>query len=205
MTPQNSRQDVMKPEPRKTRVYAESAKTDFLVYGLILSIAIFFASAGVAYFARFILFKPSGQLAEIPPILWISTAILLTGGHLLRRALHFIRREKQRQFINNLTWAFSFSLLFCLVQTYGLTQLLAQHGQLPQENATGIASAFLLILLHTCHFLVGVITLGYVLYHAKQGRYDHEYYNGVKLSAVYWRFLDIVWLMMLAMFWLSTQ
>lgn len=195
----------MKPEPRKTRVYPESARTNFLVYGLMLSVSIFFIAAGIAYFFRFVFAEQAGKPGSLPPILWISTATLLIGGHFLRRAIYFIRREKQQLFVNRLTWAFVFSLLFCLFQTKGLSELLISHRQLPSENATGIASIILLIFLHTCHFLVGVITLGYVLYHAKQGRYDHEYYNGVKLSAIYWRFLDIIWLVMMAMFWFSSR
>ena len=46
----------------------------------------------------------------------------------------------------------------------------------------------------------GLTTLGIVLgvttAHALHGRYDHENYTGVKSAAMYWHFLDVVWIIM---------
>lgn len=48
-----------------------------------------------------------------------------------------------------------------------------------------------------------MVVLFRVVLEAMRGRFDHEFYAGVKLCAVYWRFLDVVWLVMLATFTIS--
>jgi cytochrome c oxidase subunit 3 len=49
---------------------------------------------------------------------------------------------------------------------------------------------------HALHVLGGLIGLGVTTAHAFQGRYDHENYVGVKSAAMYWHFLDGVWIIM---------
>jgi len=46
------------------------------------------------------------------------------------------------------------------------------------------------------HVVGGLIYLMMVLLKAYAGRYDHERYTGVRHAAMYWHFLDIVWLVM---------
>jgi heme/copper-type cytochrome/quinol oxidase subunit 3 len=60
--------------------------------------------------------------------------------------------------------------------------------------------AFCLILLHAAHVIGGVVALWVVTVKAMKDRYDHENYQGVRHAAVYWHFLDIVWVAMLAVF-----
>jgi heme/copper-type cytochrome/quinol oxidase subunit 3 len=56
------------------------------------------------------------------------------------------------------------------------------------------------VLIHALHVLGGVIYLAIVTQRALAGRYDHEHYTGVKHAAMYWHFLDLVWLMMFGTF-----
>ena len=62
---------------------------------------------------------------------------------------------------------------------------------------------FVLILLHALHFLGGMVGLTVVTVRGWAGRYDHEYHAGVRLCAVYWRFLDVVWIALFAAFLLT--
>jgi heme/copper-type cytochrome/quinol oxidase subunit 3 len=55
---------------------------------------------------------------------------------------------------------------------------------------------FFLILVHALHVVGGLVGLSVTTAHALQGRYDHERYGGVKHAAMYWHFLDAVWLVM---------
>ncbi len=189
-------------ESRRTRVYPAAARTTFLVYGLIVSITIFFLAASVAYLSRFAAINVTVSRPPFPVILWFSTATLFLGSYFLRRAYRMIRRERQQPFLFSLKIACGLGGIFCLLQTIGMMQLLSLYRQLDTQDAGSIASILLLVLLHMVHFLAGCIALGFVTWRACRGRYDHEYYNDVKLAAVYWRFLDIVWILMLVMFWL---
>ena len=55
---------------------------------------------------------------------------------------------------------------------------------------------FMLILLHALHVVGGIIYLIMVQVGAVSGLYDHESHAPVKHAAIYWHFLDIVWILM---------
>ena len=59
---------------------------------------------------------------------------------------------------------------------------------------------FVLAMLHALHVVGGMIGMGIVFVRAWQGRYDHESYFAIRFSALYWHFLDVVWLLMLVAF-----
>ena len=63
---------------------------------------------------------------------------------------------------------------------------------------------FTLILVHALHFVAGMVALSIVTWRGLHGRYDHEYHAGVKLCAVYWRFMDVVWIGLFAIFLATT-
>lgn len=73
-----------------------------------------------------------------------------------------------------------------------------------QPTATRLEGLlFVLILLHALHFVAGMIGLTVVTVRGLAGRYDHEYHGGVRLCAVYWRFLDVVWIALFGVFLLT--
>ena len=55
---------------------------------------------------------------------------------------------------------------------------------------------FVLVLLHAAHVLGGIIALLRTGQQASRGVYDHEHYQPVRHVALYWHFLDAVWLAM---------
>jgi cytochrome c oxidase subunit III len=57
---------------------------------------------------------------------------------------------------------------------------------------------------HALHFVVGLMLLAIVVWRGFQGRFDHEYHLGLKLCAIYWHFLDVIWLVMMAVFLVVT-
>ncbi len=194
----------MSVDTSRTRIYPDFAKTSFLVYALIVSIAVFFLATFIAYATRFI-FSSSflTNTPALPRLLWWSTGVLFLGSHFLFRAYSLVRREKQKAFRIVLTISFLLGGLFCIIQSIGITQLTYMHWEQSNHQTGSIASVILLVFLHAAHFVAGYIALGYVLLQAYRGRYDHEYANGVRLAAIYWRFLDVIWLCMLTLFWFA--
>lgn len=189
--------------PVKTRVYPEFAKTSFLVYGLIVSIGIFFVGAIVAYLGRFVFSSHPITPVTIPPILWLNTCLLLLGSHLLYRGYRAVRREQLRRFRRCLCASLTIAFLFCVLQSIGMYELLEQHWQQASRTSGSVAAVLLMVFLHVAHFFAGLLGLAFVTFQAFQGRYDHEYHNGVRLVALYWRFLDVVWLLLLWLFYVT--
>ncbi len=88
-----------------------------------------------------------------------------------------------------------------VIQVPSLLSLLNEHlayqEQLRETMNLGLmpqGMIFFLIIVHAAHLIGGLIPLGIVTHHAFRSRYDHEAYNPVKYVAMYWHFLDVVWL-----------
>lgn len=64
----------------------------------------------------------------IPPILWLSTALLFLGSLTIQRAVFFVRHEKQQQFRNCLNLTFLLGGAFFVIQALGLFQVLRRHS-----------------------------------------------------------------------------
>ncbi|QDT64841.1 cytochrome c oxidase subunit 3 [Calycomorphotria hydatis] len=184
----------------------DARKRSLLAMWLFLaSLAMFFVSSVVLYLvARYVLVDKA-QPVHLPWQFWLSTAVLLLGGYSANRAVDLVRRERQEDFRAYFTTATCLGFIFCAIQTFGMMKLLDAHFAIEQAGRSPLNGIlFVMIFLHAVHFIVGLSIQVYVNVRAFQGRYDHEYYQGVRLSAIYWRFLDIVWLVMLATFWFTS-
>jgi heme/copper-type cytochrome/quinol oxidase subunit 3 len=140
----------------------------------------------------------------LPPLLWGSTASLVAGGIVLRRALREIRRYDRPAFRRSLRLALGGGVLFLVVQTPALAQLLARHGAEAPVVVGGAMPGllFFLILLHALHVVGGLVALGWVALraHADPRSYTPDYHTPVRYTVMYWGFLETVWLAMLAVF-----
>lgn len=145
---------------------------------------------------------------HLPHTLWLSTALVLLASATIQLAVAAIRRERQDRLRAWLIVTLLVGIAFCIVQTPALGSLVHQHfEQLRAYDLAGGYRAgasvnplfgliFIFILIHAAHVLGGIVQLVIVTRGAFLGRYDHEYYNPVKHAAMYWHFLDVVWLVM---------
>lgn len=195
----------------------------------LAALTMLFASALLGYFLiRLRLSAAAASASTTPPplrlpwLLWISTLLLLGSSLAMQRALTAVRRERQRAFRAALLTATGLAVAFVVVQAPALLQLLDRHAQLrslaaagaPQLGAApgaapgaGAAATlygliFFLVLLHALHVLGGLVVAGVLLGGAWRNRYDHEHHAPVRHAALYWHFLDIVWLVMFLSLWL---
>jgi heme/copper-type cytochrome/quinol oxidase subunit 3 len=123
-------------------------------------------------------------------------------------AVAAVRRERQRAFRGWLAATLGIAAAFVLVQAPSLGSILVSHlDQLRAaagSAAEGVARPpmallgliFFLIVVHALHVVGGIVALGWVLYRAGQNAYDHEHYLPIRHTALYWHFLDVVWLVM---------
>jgi cytochrome c oxidase subunit III len=138
---------------------------------------------------------------HIPSGLWISTAVMLMSSYTIHLALRAIQQERQEVFRRCLVATAALAALFLVIQVPSLMTLLGEHmdyrERLRDQANLGLMPyglVFFLIVVHALHLLGGVIPLGVVTYHAWRNRYDHESHNPVRYVAMYWHFLDVVWL-----------
>jgi heme/copper-type cytochrome/quinol oxidase subunit 3 len=142
----------------------------------------------------------SPNRVELPDAIWGSTAVLFAGGICIQRAVAAIRLERVAAFRTYLVVTLVLALAFLAIQFPCLWVILQRFRALDPKNGGMFGLAFCLILLHAAHVIGGVVALWVVTVKAMKDRYDHENYQGVRHAAVYWHFLDIVWVAMLAVF-----
>lgn len=66
-------------------------------------------------------------------------------------------------------------------------------GVTPSSNAAG-AIFFMMTGMHAVHVVTGLIFLGVVLRNGSRGLYSAEKHWPVEAAAVYWHFVDVVWI-----------
>ena len=141
---------------------------------------------------------PALGTVHLPHLLWLSTALMLLGSVTIHRALAAVRRERQAQLRQSLVMTCLLAVAFCTVQTPALWKLLQTHRAAAMQGTFLYGLIAFLILIHALHVLGGIIGLTVTTAHAFQNRYDHENYAGVKHAAMYWHFLEAVWVVMFA-------
>ncbi|MFN4243265.1 MAG: heme-copper oxidase subunit III [Tepidisphaerales bacterium] len=168
----------------------------------LASLAMLFFSSMVGYVVIRLTGKTQPELfsVRLPAWLWLSTVVVLAGSVTIHKALTSIRLERQRETLRWLRVTLGLAVLFCVVQTPGMIALLNQHQALQQAETPNhlFGLIFFLVLVHALHVVGGVVGLAFVTWKAGRGAYDHEHYVGIRHSAMYWHFLDGVWIVMFA-------
>jgi cytochrome c oxidase subunit 3 len=181
---------------------ASGGPVSFAMRLLIGSLAVLFAASIVGYLVTRA--RLDGGEVVIPPLLWASTAALLISGGVLElasRRLHGGRADTARPL---LLAASVGSVVFLALQTPALMQLLAAHPAALEAGNPLLGFVFFLVLLHALHVVGGVVALAVVLWRTRNRRPTADQDGpAVRQTARYWHFLDLVWVVMFAVFLLG--
>lgn len=177
-----------------------------LGFGLfILSLTMFFVASLIGYgIVRFASEAPMAPIDAFPLSLGISTLSMFGLSYAMHRAVLSVRRERQ-SFLRFWLWvATGTAAIFMVFQTYGLHALLDMHSQAINEGSSKqFGLMFFLVFVHALHVIGGIAFLTRVLIRARRGDFDHEKHWAVDICAMYWHFLDVVWIVMLSTFLLT--
>ena len=173
----------------------------------LASLGVFFAACMVLY-AIYVLLRIAPQAGEIQPFylprsFLLTTVNLVAISVLLHLSVGAIRRERRVDFARYLILSAILAVVFLAMQGSGLTWMV----QAMQQRGPGISSlyglTFVLVVLHALHVVGGAAGMVFLMFGLARGSYDHERYFPVRFCAMYWHFLDGVWIFMLASFALA--
>jgi cytochrome c oxidase subunit 3 len=145
---------------------------------------------------------PEG-LPPLPSGLWASTALILLSSGTIQWAVVAIRKGNQPGMLRGLLATTALGVGFLVLQTVNWWRMVAVDRVL----ATGSLYAFtfyVLTGLHALHVVGGLIPLGITTRRARAGAYSWAGYQGVRLTAMYWHFLDVVWVVLFAVLLLTS-
>lgn len=174
---------------------------------LLISLGVFFLSSLILY-AVYVLLRLSPEVGKIIPFYLprgfvLTTVILIAISVLLHMAVGAVREERHTDFQRYTVLALILSLAFFGTQGTGLfwmvNQLLQPHPTM--VNLYGFT--MFLVVVHALHVIGGVAGLVFIFFGMLKNAYDHERNFPVRFCAIYWHFLDIVWVIMLGCFGLA--
>ena len=175
------------------------------MYLFLAALFMLFAASILGYILiRSSVYRKAPTVAvEVPKALWISTVIVVVASVTIQLAVHELRREHQAAFRRWLVATMLLAIAFVIVQTPSMVLLLEKQRQLVQKHLALYGLIFVLILLHALHVVGGIVALAWTTRQASRNAYDHENYHPVGRVALYWHFLDGVWLVMFFTFLLD--
>ena len=121
------------------------------------------------------------------------TFLLVCSSVTMVEALAGFRAGNQAKLRNFLMLTILGGILFLSCQAYEWTHLI-EHGQSIQRDNFG-ATFFILTGFHGMHVFSGVVYLSCLLVRALLGKYENPHNNEIEIGALYWHFVDLIWIL----------
>lgn len=139
------------------------------------------------------------DLPTLPRGLWISTLILLVSSGTMQWATFALQRNDQLQLSAGMILTFALGIGFLIMQTIcwlGWLTPVVERWSASGEYRFALTSFYLLTGLHALHVIGGLIPMAVVTRRAIAGKYSPQEDAGVRHTAMYWHFLDAVWVVL---------
>jgi len=136
---------------------------------------------------------PPANAPALPHLLWLSTALLLGCSAAIHSALAAIRRGDRQGLERRLMGTAGLATLFLACQAVGWFQF--YDAAVFESHLYGF-SFYVLTGLHAAHVIGGIVALVVVLVMTYRGSYSRAHHTGIRNTAIYWHFLDAVWLVL---------
>ncbi len=188
--------ETIKPKkvnPHAAEIKAATRKTAKpLLYIGIISIIMLFAGLTSAYIVR----ADNGNwlVFHLPDIAIISTCILVTSSLTLLMAQMAIKKNNIKLTSLGLFLTLVLGIAFFYTQVEAWKQLTVQGIYFVGKYANASGSfLYFIALLHMIHMSGGIIALVVSLTKSLLKKYSSSDYLGIELTAIYWHFLDLLW------------
>lgn len=131
----------------------------------------------------------------LPAAFWGSTAVMLLSSLTFHLAKKAIQKDNRNLTTTLLLATFGLGLIFVFLQYTGFYQLIAA-GLYPTGPTSTVTSSFIfvVVLLHFVHLFGGLVSLLIIIYNHFKQKYNSTQTLGIELGAMFWHFLDFLWL-----------
>ena len=182
---------AMHPEEHKSRT-ARSYKL-LLLFAMISMIMMF---AGLT--SAFVVSKSRADWLKdfkLPTAFYFSTAVIIgcsISFHLAKKA---IQKNNQKATTSLLFGTLVLGIIFVVLQFIGFGQIV-ESGYYFTGAASSITTTFLYIVtvMHLLHLAGGLVALLIIIFKQLKGKYNATDTLGIELGAMYWHFLDLLWI-----------
>jgi len=151
-----------------------------------------------------------------------NTIVLIVSSLTMAMAVYYSQKGERRKLVGFLTITLVLGLVFLVIKYFeykvkiethlfpavGLyhPEPTGDHGvplNLQQPVRVFLWIYFLMTGLHALHMIVGAGILTTLIIMAKKGRFTKNYNSPVEISGLYWHFVDIVWIFLFPLLYLT--
>jgi len=131
---------------------------------------------------------------QLPIAFYFSTAAIIACSITFHLAKKSIQKDNQKATTTFLLATLALGILFIILQFVGFGQIV-ENGYYFTGSESSITTTFLYIvtLVHLLHLAGGIISLLIIIYNHFKQKYNSTQTLGIELGAMYWHFLDILW------------
>ncbi len=163
----------------------------------LASLAVLFGSSIIGYVSiRVLGIDEPLDMPALPRGLWLSTVLLLLSSVTMQHAVIAVRRGRIGAMRAELVATTALAVAFLAVQVVcwaaWAEPMRAAIGQTEQRFL--LTAFYVLTGLHALHVIGGLVPLIVITRRAAAGRYTPERHAGITYTAMYWHFLDGMWL-----------
>ena len=176
----------------ESQIKKEVVNKNMLYIG-IFSILMLFAGLTSAY----VVAQGDGRWIEfeLPFMFWVSSGIILISSATMNWALISVKTNNYKNLKIALLITIFLGLAFCVTQFLGWRELLGAGIFFAGKTSNpGGSFIYLLSGVHLIHIVSGLIYLGVIYSKSVKNAYNANNYGGVRNSALYWHFLDALWI-----------
>ncbi|KIM09765.1 MAG: cytochrome oxidase subunit III [Sulfurovum sp. FS06-10] len=139
---------------------------------------------------------------QLPSAFLISTISILVSSLSFYGALQSMKKGNHKQTTILLLSTLGLGIAFIFLQFKGFSQVI-ESGYFFTGSESNITTSFLYIavLVHIAHLFGGIISLLIVIYNHYKQKYNSAQTLGIELSAMYWHFMDFIWVYLFLFFY----
>jgi cytochrome c oxidase subunit 3 len=139
---------------------------------------------------------------DLPNAFYISTILIVVSSITFMLAKFFIKKNNRKLTTLFLVSTLVLGLGFMFFQLEGFKELLNANLFFTGEQST-VKSSFIYGITgaHLAHVLAGIIVLLVVFYNHITNKYSSINFLGLELGAIFWHFLDILWIYLFLFFY----
>jgi cytochrome c oxidase subunit 3 len=166
-----------------------------LLYWSMASMVIFFA----AFCSYYIVIHGNGNWLtfNLPSLFYVSTAIIIVSSGTMYWAQQAIKSNNTAAVKIGLMLTFLLGLTFCFTQIQAWKALAASGIFFAGKQSTLSGSIlYVITFMHFMHLLGGLIALFFTQLANLRGKYSAQKHLGLSLCAIFWHFLDILWVIL---------
>jgi len=131
---------------------------------------------------------------QLPTAFYFSTAVIIGCSVAFHLAKRSIKKDDQKATMVFLLTTLALGITFVLLQFVGFSQIV-ENGYYFTGAESSITTTFLYIVtvVHLAHLAGGLISLLIIIYNQFKQKYNSTQTIGIELGAMYWHFLDLLW------------